>query len=442
MDQLYSILTDSIPAFSILSLINNILIISSIGLLSTAIFNLNARKQKLIMPIIGIVIILFSAYEIYTKIIVSDTTLSAFLIMLMPFICMSVLFSPKQMWKAYLITIGYNIVEAAKYLILMLFYEYDGRTISAGIELFVDTIVNSAAFVIALAIYISYSKKKQKMNIASKIRLPLFLLIIFTVIVFISTMLVFGLNFTEVKRKVFILALSNIPLFVATVSYALTDILRSRISEENYKKQVEMQLQNYEILEKKNEEMRILRHDLPKKLRPLSTFIAEGKTEEANQILKEFEVSVENTRPRFQTGNFRLDTVLECQQQIAEKDGITIVLPFSCAFPAEGIAPDDIYTIFPNMLDNAIEATRKTEQKEITFTSKILGDTVYITCTNPVIGKINIKNGNPETTKADKSNHGFGFRSIKKAAAKYGKDNVDVKVEDGMFTLRIDLKFK
>ena len=135
--------------------------------------------------------------------------------------------------------------------------------------------------------------------------------------------------------------------------------------------------------------------------------------------------------------------MLFCQQQIAQKDNITINYMFGSIFPSEGIDPDDLYTIFPNALDNAIEACRKVDgPREITITSKIVGDEVFVTIANPVAERVEARNGVPLTKKQDKKRHGYGFRSIKKAAAKYGEDNLDFRVENGMFILRFNLRFQ
>lgn len=45
------------------------------------------------------------------------------------------------------------------------------------------------------------------------------------------------------------------------------------------------------------------------------------------------------------------------------------------------------------------------------------------------------------TTKADKTNHGFGTKSIKKAVAKYGEENIFFLTENGVFTLSFSLEF-
>ena len=67
-------------------------------------------------------------------------------------------------------------------------------------------------------------------------------------------------------------------------------------------------------------------------------------------------------------------------------------------------------------------------------------DTVFITIRNPMAGEVKLKNGVPQTTKRNKSLHGYGFRSIKKAAAHYGSNNVTVLTDNGMFELRIFLR--
>ena len=220
----------------------------------------------------------------------------------------------------------------------------------------------------------------------------------------------------------------------------LKRFVKTQLAEQNYKNQLSLQISHVEMMEKKNEELRVFRHDMPKLLRPLAMYIQDGNYDDAMKIVEEFNVSIEKSRPRFSTGNYHLDTVLEAEQQLAEKYGVKITVPFGCAFPEEGIAPDDIYTIFPNALDNAVDSCMSCENKEITFISRIKGDRVFVTVSNPVSGKLHMKNGELLTTKKDSSLHGFGVRSIKKSAEKYG-GSCEYAVKDGIFTLNFSLKF-
>ena len=110
-------------------------------------------------------------------------------------------------------------------------------------------------------------------------------------------------------------------------------------------------------------------------------------------------------------------------------------------FLAEGIAADDIYTIFPNALDNAIEACRLVEgAREITVSSRVSGNTAFVSVKNPCAAPVVLKKGMPQTNKKDKNAHGYGLRSIKKAAAGYGSDNVEIISGNNTFELRLSLQ--
>ena len=196
-------------------------------------------------------------------------------------------------------------------------------------------------------------------------------------------------------------------------------------------------------MEKMNEDLRIFRHDLKKKLRPMVAYLNENNTEAAKEIAEELGAFVQAEGQRYRTGNYRLDTVLFCEQQAAEADGIKITFTNESSFPASGISPDDIYIIFPNALDNAVEACRRVKgEREIIVTSKPVGDEVFVTISNPIDGGLTVRDGVPQTTKRDKKLHGFGLKSIRKAAANYGSDNVDFVVEDGRFILRVSLRYR
>jgi signal transduction histidine kinase len=51
-------------------------------------------------------------------------------------------------------------------------------------------------------------------------------------------------------------------------------------------------------------------------------------------------------------------------------------------------------------------------------------------------GDIKLANGLPVTTKRDKDNHGFGLKSIRYAAEKYG-GTMTINIEENWFILRI-----
>jgi len=362
---------------------------------------------------------------------------------LLPFVCAAFLYPKKYIFKVMLTAFGYEFVAAVKYVILLLFFHYDNDNVNDPLELAMELALNAAALLLLLWVSQLRAKRSVDPPVVTRMGATLFLLIVATLVVFMVSLSLMGSAYSEDANAQFVFFLLNIPLFAATVAYAVFSLSRSRQQEQNYKRQLAMQIQHYAMMERMNDDLRTFRHDLPKLLRPFVAYAEGDRTEQAREIAQMISSFSAGQSARFNTGNYRLDTVLFCQQQIAHAEGIDINWTFGSVFPQEGIDPDDIYTIFPNALDNAIEACRKVEKPcEITINSRIRGDEVFVTFSNPVTGKVNVSGGILQTDKPDKKQHGYGFRSMKKAAAKYGSDNLDFVVEDGRFILRMNLQFR
>ena len=99
----------------------------------------------------------------------------------------------------------------------------------------------------------------------------------------------------------------------------------------------------------------------------------------------------------------------------------------------------DLYTMLSNILDNAVEANLRIEdpaRRAIHLSVHEKKGLVILQCENPYEGRITMRDGLPETVKADKENHGIGTRSISATAAAYG-GVVRIDPRDGMYVLRI-----
>lgn len=100
----------------------------------------------------------------------------------------------------------------------------------------------------------------------------------------------------------------------------------------------------------------------------------------------------------------------------------------------------DIYSLFGNALDNAIEAVIKLQDKS----QRVIGLKVYsvgglitITVKNFYQGDVHInQDGLPDTTKSDKENHGYGMKSINFIVEKYF-GSLSIKAKDNVFSLNI-----
>ncbi len=138
------------------------------------------------------------------------------------------------------------------------------------------------------------------------------------------------------------------------------------------------------------------------------------------------------------TGNKVLDVVLCEKAMLCQKKGIR----FFCM--ADGkklkfLTPVQTYTLFGNIIDNAVEAVQKVENpdnKMISLSCRENNGFLEIEESNYFDGPLVLKGNLPATTKEDPNQHGFGIKSIKYITELYG-GKLSVRVEDNMFFLRI-----
>ena len=173
-------------------------------------------------------------------------------------------------------------------------------------------------------------------------------------------------------------------------------------------------------------------HDLKQHLQSLN----QGLSEETR---REIEASVMIYDSVIKTGNEVLDLILFEKNVYCEKNGIEFV------FMVDGnelgfMQREDIFALFGNVLSNAIEASLAIEEKEkrvIQLSVFGVGSTIVIHEENYYNGKeIEMESGLPVTTKTDKSEHGYGVRSMKMIVEKYG-GSIGFHVKDDVFALNI-----
>ena len=122
------------------------------------------------------------------------------------------------------------------------------------------------------------------------------------------------------------------------------------------------------------------------------------------------------------TGNPTVDLVLMEKKLFCEKYHIT----FTYLVDGEKLSfmdEADIYAMFGNMLDNAIESVSKEAdpaKRIITLTAHARGDMLYLCMENYCSTPVTFQDGIPETVKSDKAFHGFGVKSIAHVAESYG----------------------
>lgn len=186
-------------------------------------------------------------------------------------------------------------------------------------------------------------------------------------------------------------------------------ISREEIEQKKYKEQEMMIEKNKELIhDVKNHFFLIKKYEEAKEYEKLHDYIED--------IIGEFIES----NSHIYTGNRTLDFILDQKRVIAEQDGIQLILKITII----GKLPfqeREICSLFGNLIDNAIEASKKlkTEEKKIYITIEKKKQMIYIEVKNSIEEDPIKRNNRFITSKEDKNIHGYGLKSVQRIVEKY-----------------------
>ncbi len=193
---------------------------------------------------------------------------------------------------------------------------------------------------------------------------------------------------------------------------------------------VDNQEKQYQVMKDSIDLINIKAHDLKHQIRQFK--VNQNLSEEQ---LKELEEAIYIYDSNIKTGNKALDIVLTEKNFVCTKNKIS----FSCIADGEAInmfSEAEIYSMFGNLLDNAIDAVKNLPTKKriigLNISKSKKGSFFHIY--NKYEGKIKFNGNLPTTSKNDTTNHGYGMKSVHMLVEKYGGELI-IKVEDGLFNV-------
>lgn len=208
---------------------------------------------------------------------------------------------------------------------------------------------------------------------------------------------------------------------------ALTD-------EKNFLTQlVHIQEEQYRTSKANVEMVNIKCHDMKHQISHITSTTDPDAIRELEQIISVYDSSL-------QTGNEILDVCLMEKKLLCEKNSIKL----DCIANGQCLSfmqPSDLFSLFGNALDNAMEAVCKLDdvEKRIIFVSvkEELGMAI-IHVENNYTGKLIMADGIPRTSKDDEFYHGYGVKSIRMVVEKYD-GNMALLPQNGIFNLNITI---
>lgn len=154
------------------------------------------------------------------------------------------------------------------------------------------------------------------------------------------------------------------------------------------------------------------------------------------EALDEMEQTIDIYDSMVRTGCRALDIILTEKSLYCQKNNIVI----RCIADGRGLnflQDVDIYSLFGNLLDNAIHAVQGLEEdrRVVNLTVKVCGELLSVNSYNCYAGEMEMRDGLP-VTRGDPQFHGFGTKSMVAIVNKYG-GTVSFQAKDGVFNLNM-----
>ena len=193
---------------------------------------------------------------------------------------------------------------------------------------------------------------------------------------------------------IFVIIITNYVIFLMIEKY--TTVEEKQHEEEMIQREILYRNEYYQDMERYQEQIQDIRHDMKNRLTGLLAAAEQGSAELIKDRLQEV------------LGDIRLAEEKEIPMQV------TTLLP-------QRVSVDigDMGVLYGNLLDNAIEAAMAVEQEKryVHVESKFQEGRLLLSIKN---SKPSGTSSYQQTSKKDKIKHGRGIRSVRKVAEKYG----------------------
>ena len=214
----------------------------------------------------------------------------------------------------------------------------------------------------------------------------------------------------------------------------LTMVVRARSEAALMQATLEQQYQQFCLSKETIENVNRKYHDLK---HCIFAIRAETDPEKRVAYLDSVEESIKTYEAQNKTGNPVLDVLLTTKSTYCIEQKIN----FTCV--ADGALLSfmnvvDLCSLFGNALDNAIESVLSLpeEKRIIKLAVFSQNDFLLIQVSNYFAGALKYENGKLVTSKKDKLNHGYGLKSMRQVAEKYG-GSLHVTAEKNWFSLSV-----
>lgn len=241
------------------------------------------------------------------------------------------------------------------------------------------------------------------------------------------------------------LTIVSIGLLIANfLMLYLYNLLLQSISQQYEMEMLKTQLQAYanqlNVVLRGEEKIKALRHDIKHHLSELMLLANKHDVAEIQKYIDEMNSFLKNPNEIVSSGNLEIDSVLNFMLQKAEKELKTVDI--KVMLPEKVRHSFDINVMLGNLLENAIKAAGKTENKYLSVHIKLKRGILKVKIENSFESSYilrkeqNRKDTILKTTKPFTKQHGIGLKNVKKIVEKYN-GTMAVTAQKGIFCVNL-----
>lgn len=201
-----------------------------------------------------------------------------------------------------------------------------------------------------------------------------------------------------------------------------------------YEKQAKSNYDYYAKQIESNRKALSVIHDIRKHIRVLEE-LKEGQVSSQLQGYSDsFEEMISPLIVKQYSDSAILNIIINDKAEYCEKNGIQFDIDIQHV-NVDFMKSIDITTIFGNILDNAIEACEKAEEKRIGLKIYPFNELIYVELLNTFRAPVHMdKTGRPQSMKGE--GHGIGLENVENALRRYNGD-IQYTISDHLFSLEI-----
>ena len=334
--------------------------------------------------------------------------------------------------------VGLTMAAFVLDILLSVFYQY---MIQAGMIYFIQAefynlvyIAGSKLITFMLAKgYVYLVRKKESQEISRK-QYYASLLLPFTSIIYVYTLL----HFMQVY-----LAESSVWLFLVNIVMIIGLNIYYPIQEKNrdeaFRRDLdrtweELEHKRYEELERKLAQSQSMLHDIRGHVQTMERLYQESASVQAQEYAKSFHQMLNELGEQYYTDNRVLNIILNDKARMMKQLRIEPEILVR-ELELTGYKDTDITIIFGNLLDNAIEALRKSKDKSFQMRAGRIGDFMSFVISN---GNDGDEGRTEARIKKGKEFQGIGLRNVERSVEKY-QGEIEYEAQGNRFVVKLML---